>query len=98
MTDTRAYDVEVDGISLTVRIDPSRDYELIECSYASSDPSATTEQRNRAYFRRNHLLLGDEYGRVMRELREANGGELDTDTVAIFMADVIRAVEQAKNS
>lgn len=94
----RAREVEVDGVSVTVAVDPSRDYEVIECSFVLSDPSSTVAERNRAYFRRNHLILGGGYDRVMGELRDAHGGELDREVVADFMARVIAGVAEAKNS
>lgn len=90
--------VEVDGIEVTVAVDPADDYELIECAYVSSDPEAGTVEKNRAYFRRNHILLGDSYDRVMGELRAANGGRLPRDVVANFMARVIAGAVEAKNS
>ena len=90
--------VEVDGIEVTVAVDPADDYELIECAMTMADESAPVADHNRAYFRRNHLLLGEGYDRVMGELRAANGGRLPRDVVASFMARVIAGVAEAKNS
>ena len=89
--------VNVDGIEVTVSIDPSRDYEVIECETVLADPDATTAERNRAYYRRNRILLGADYDRVMAELRAANDGELDIATVAAFVARVVAEVAEAKN-
>lgn len=89
--------IEVDGIEVTVAIDPSRDYEVIECETVLADPDATTAERNRAYYRRNHILLGDQYDRVMAELRAAHDGELDIADVASFVARVVAGVAEAKN-
>lgn len=89
--------IEVDGIEVTVSIDPSRDYEVIECAVVLADPDATVAERNRAYYRRNRILLGDQYDRVMAELRAAHDGELDISTVAAFMARVVAGVAEAKN-
>lgn len=97
MAKTRARTVEVDGIEVTVAIDPLRDYEFVELSYATADPEASVAEKNRAYFRRNRLLLGAGYDRVMGELREAHGGELDKDVVSDFMARVIAGAVEAKN-
>lgn len=97
MAKTRARTVEVDGIEVTVAIDPLRDYEFVELSYATADPEASVADKNRAYFRRNRLLLGAGYDRVMGELREAHGGELDKDVVSDFMARVIAGAVEAKN-
>lgn len=90
--------VEVDGIEVEVAVDPADDYELIECAMTMADESAPVADHNRAYFRRNHLLLGEGYDRVMGELRAANGGELPREVVAGFMARVIAGVAEAKNS
>lgn len=90
--------VVVDGISVEVAIDPAHDYEVIECELTLSDRGASTEERNRAYFRRNHILLGDQYDRVMGELREAHDGELDTAVVQTFLARVVAEAVEAKNS
>ena len=89
--------IQVDGIEVTVSIDPSRDYEVIECETVLVDPDATTAARNRAYYRRNHILFGGQYDRVMGELRDAHGGELDREVVADFMVRVIAGVAEAKN-
>lgn len=89
--------IEVDGIEVTVSIDPSRDYEVIECETVLSDPGSDTAARNRAYYRRNHILLGDQYDRVMDGLRAAHDGELDITTVAAFLARVVSEVAEAKN-
>ena len=89
--------VEVDGIELTVRIDPSSDYELAECSLVMADESATPDQRSRALVRQYHLVLGDDYGRVMGELRERNGGRLPTADVVSFVNRVIARVADVKN-
>ena len=89
--------VEVDGIEVTVAIDPMRDYEFVELSYISADPDAGVAEKNRAYFRRCHLLLGADYDRVMGELRAAHDGELDKDVVSDFMARVIDGAVEAKN-
>lgn len=98
MAGAKGRTVEVDGIEVEVTIDPADDYELIECAYVASDPGAGTVEKNRAYFRRNHILLGDSYDRVMGELRAASGGRLPRDVVASFMARVIAKVAEAKNS
>lgn len=94
----RGTTVEVDGIEVTVAVDPADDYGLIECAMTMADESAPVADHNRAYFRRNHILLGDAYDRVMGELRAQNGGRLPRDAVASFMARVVAGVAEAKNS
>lgn len=89
--------IEVDGIEVSVTIEPTRDYEIIECETVLADPDATTAARNRAYYRRNHILLGDQYDRVMGELRAAHDGELDISTVRDFITRVVAEVVEAKN-
>ena len=98
MAGAKGRTVEVDGIEVEVTVDPADDYELIECAYVSSDPGAGTVEKNRAYFRRNHILLGEDYDRVMGELRAASGGKLPREVVASFTARVIAKVAEAKNS
>lgn len=97
-TARRGTTVEVDGIEVTVAVDPADDYGLIECAMTMADESAPVADHNRAYFRRNHILLGDAYDRVMGELRAQNGGRLPRDAVASFMARVVAGVAEAKNS
>lgn len=97
-TTPRGTTVEVDGISVAVAVDPADDYELIECAMTMADESAPVADHNRAYFRRNHILLGADYGRVMGELRAQNGGRLPRDAVASFMARVVAGVAEVKNS
>lgn len=97
-TAQRGTTVEVDGIEVTVAVDPADDYGLIECAMVMADESAPVADHNRAYFRRNHILLGEAYDRVMGELRAQNGGRLPRDAVASFMARVVAGVAEAKNS
>lgn len=89
--------VEVDGIRVTVDIDPANDYELAECSLVMNDPDSTQEERSRALVREFRLVLGGDYGRVMRELREARGGRLPSEDVVSFVNRVISEVTTAKN-
>lgn len=93
----RGQQVEVDGIKVNVTIDPSDDYELVECSTVIADQGASVLERNRAYMRRNRIVLGEDYDRVISELRAANGGKLPSDAVLSFVGRVIEAVPQAKN-
>lgn len=97
MAEKRGTTVEVDGIPVTVTLDPANDYELIECATVASDPARTVEEQNRAYVRRVRLILGDAHDRVMGELRAAHGGELSPATVADFVARVTAKVAAAKN-
>ena len=90
--------VEVDGITVTVTLDPANDYELIECATITGDPARTVEEQNRAYVRRVRLILGADHDRVMGELRAAHGGELPPATVADFVSRLTAQVSAAKNS
>lgn len=89
--------VEVDGIPVTVTIDPSDDYELATCSMVIHDPESSDIDRSRAVVRRNVLVLGDGYQDVLDALRESNGGVLRVAAVNEFVAKVIKAVPAAKN-
>ena len=89
--------VEVDGIRLTVLPDLDDDYELAECSYTATDPSATVEERTRARMRMYRVILGEDFQRVMDELRTRNGGKLHGTVVIDFVTRVIKASRAAKN-
>lgn len=96
-TKARGKTVEVDGIKVNVLVDPPTDYELIECSTIISDPSSSVFDRNKAYIRRGHIILGDDYDRVMGELRKAHGGKLESEVVLGFIARVSSEVAEVKN-
>lgn len=89
--------VEVDGIELAISVDPANDYELVECSSIATDPSSSVQEQNLAYIRRNHIILGDDYDRVMSELRSANGGELPVRVVMDFVARAVSKAVEEKN-
>ncbi|WP_455136337.1 hypothetical protein [Thermophilibacter sp.] len=93
----RGRTVDVDGISVTVTIDPRDDYELAMCSMVIYDRDASQADRSRAVARRNMLVLGDSYQDALDALREAHGGELPVRTVNEFVSKVIREVAEAKN-
>lgn len=83
--------VEVDGIEVTVSIDPSDDYEFAVCSMTINDQNATADERAGALVRMHRLALGDAYQRVMDELRSKNGGRLPISAVSAFVNKVISA-------
>lgn len=97
MAGAKGRTVEVDGIEVTVAIDPTDDYELATCSMVIYDADASDLDRSRAVARRNVLVLGDGYQAALDALREAHGGELRVATVNQFVSKVIRAVAEAKN-
>lgn len=90
--------VTVDGITVTVAIEPRDDWEFATASLVIADPDATPLERSNAVMRQVKLLLGDDYGRVMGELREARGGRLPIADVTSF-ANRVMASEagDAKN-
>lgn len=89
--------VEVDGIELTVAIDPSDDYELAEASIILADPDATRMETARAVMRRNDLILGDDKQRVLDELRKRGGGKLSGEAVNSFVIAAANQAVEAKN-
>lgn len=90
--------VTVDGITVTVAIDPSDDWEFATASLVLSDPDATPLERSNAVMTQVRLLLGDDYKRVMDELREARGGRLPVADVTSFANRVLEAeAGDAKN-
>ena len=90
--------VTVDGITVTVAIDPRDDWEFATASLILSDPDATPLERSNAVMTQVRLLLGDDYQRVMDELREARGGRLPIADVTSFANRVMAAeAGEAKN-
>ena len=90
--------VTVDGITVTVAIDPRDDWEFATASLVIADPDATPLERSNAVMRQVKLLLGDDYGRVMDELRAARGGKLPIADVTSFANRVMAAeAGEAKN-
>ena len=91
-------EVEVDGITVNVKVDVDDDYSIVEAAYVARDPEATADEKTRATMRLYHTILGDDYGRVMGELRIKHDGKLPTSAVVAFMNDVISGARAAKNS
>ena len=90
--------VTVDGITVTVAIDPRDDWEFATASLIIADPDATPLERSNAVMTQVRLLLGDDYKRVMDELREARGGRLPVADVTSFANRVMAAeAGDAKN-
>lgn len=90
--------VTVDGITVTVAIDPKDDWEFATASLVLSDPDATPLEKSNAVMTQVRLLLGDDYKRVMDELREARGGRLPVADVTSFANRVLAAeAGDAKN-
>lgn len=90
--------VTVDGITVTVAIDPRDDWEFATASLVIADPDATQLERSNAVMTQVRLLLGDDYKRVMDELREARGGRLPIADVTSFANRVMAAeAGDAKN-
>lgn len=90
--------VTVDGITVTVAIDPRDDWDFATASLVIADPDATPLERSNAVMRQVKLLLGDDYKRVMGELREARGGSLPIADVTSFANRVMAAeAGDAKN-
>lgn len=90
--------VTVDGITVTVAIDPKDDWEFATASLVIADPDATQLERSNAVMRQVKLLLGDDYKRAMDELRAARGGKLPIADVTSFANRVMAAeAGDAKN-
>lgn len=90
--------VTVDGITVTVAIDPADDWEFATASLVIADPSSGAEERSRAITRQVRLLLGVDYDRAMSELRSARGGRLPIADVVSFANRVLEAeAGDAKN-
>lgn len=96
-TAAKGKEIEVDGIKLTVSIDPQDDYELAETSIILSDENSTRSEKARAVMRRNALLLGADKQRVLDELRAKHGGKLSGEVVNNFAIAVAGKAVEAKN-
>lgn len=96
-TAQKGREVGVDGIKLTVSIDPNDDYELAETSVILADPGSTNLERSRAIMRRTDLILGDDKQRVLDELRAKHDGKLSGEIVNGFVAAVAGKAVEAKN-
>ena len=83
--------VTVDGITVTVAIDPSDDWEFASASAVFADPDSTPLERSNATRTQVRLLFGDDYKRVMGELRKARGGKLPNADVVSFANRVLTA-------
>ena len=95
---TKGRTVTVDGITVTVAIDPKDDWDFAAASLVLADPDATQLERSNAVMRQVRLLLGADYKRVMDELRAARGGKLPVADVTSFANRVIAAeAGDAKN-
>ena len=92
-TAPKGREVEVDGIKLTVSIDPSNDYELAETSIILADPGSTNIERSRAIMKRNDMILGDD----IDELRAKHDGKLPGEVVNEFVIAVANKAVEAKN-
>lgn len=90
--------VTVDGITVTVAIDPKDDWEFSAASAVFADPDSTTLEKSNAIRTQVKLLFGDDYKRVMGELRKARGGKLPNADVVSFANRVMAAeAGDAKN-
>ena len=90
--------VTVDGITVNVAIDPRDDWDFATASLVIADPDATPLEKSNAVMTQVRLLLGDDYGRVMDELRAARGGKLPIADVTSFANRVMAAeAGDAKN-
>lgn len=96
-TQPKGREVEVDGIKLTVSIDPSNDYELAETSIILADPGSTNIERSRAIMKRNDMILGEDKQRVMDELRAKHDGKLPGEVVNDFVIAAANKAVEAKN-
>lgn len=98
MTKTKGRTVTVDGITVTVAIDPRDDWDFATASAVFADPDSTPLEKSNAVRAQVKLLFGDDYRRVMGELRAARGGRLPNADVVSF-ADRVLAAEagDAKN-
>lgn len=90
--------VTVDGIKVNVHVDPTNDYEFAVCSVIMNDVDASDIDKSKALIRSHKIILGNEYSRVLDDLRKKHGGELSTSTVVAFINKVTDKIAALKNS
>lgn len=88
--------VEVDGLEVEMDRSVFEDIDFAECMAVSGDEGADGAERLAASVKLMKMALGDEYGRVKRELRERNGGTLTSSQMTSFVVSAIEAAG-AKN-
>lgn len=90
--------VEVDGITVSLTLDPTDDYEVTELMTVKMDESLSARERSAATVLMYRLILGDEYQRVKDELRAKHDGKLTNTQMISFVNDLIAKVAELKNS
>lgn len=91
----------VDGVKIYPDAIDINDYEIVELIAPTVDESLTEEERATAttvmVAKMPKLLFGNDWNRIKRELREANGGGLTGAQVNEFLGHVFEVVNR-KNS
>jgi len=84
--------VTVKGV--TVTIDPSvlDDWDVVECIADIQDEGRTAAEKLPSTVRLMRLLLGGDYARAKKELREAHDGQLTNEVMGGFITEVFEAL------
>ena len=90
--------VKVDGIEVSPRVDPSDDFDVAVAVARVMDDSAGGYEKVRAMDSALSLILGDDKGRVMGELRAKGGGRLTHRAVGEFFGHLMQSGRELKNS
>ena len=86
----------VDGVKVSLTAEDFDDFEILECLADIVDDAAEPSAKLAATVRIYRLLLGADFERVKRELREKHGGKLANEVMGDFLNSCMTAV-QAKN-
>lgn len=90
--------VTVDGITVTVNLDASDDFEIVEQIAVNANPDSTAIEKISAMIRVYKAIFGADYKRVKDELRRKHGGKLPVSVMNDFALTVMNEISALKNS
>lgn len=96
MADKNPNTIEVQGITITINPQILEDWEVVECMGDVNDPTLDDAAHLSATTRVMRLILGEDYQRIKKELREKNKGVLNIETMTNFLTETLEVL-QAKN-
>ena len=84
--------VTVQGVTVKIAPEVLEDWDVVECIADMQDESRTPAEKLPSTVRLMRLLLGADYARAKKELREANDGQLTTEVMGGFLTGVFEAL------
>lgn len=88
--------VEVSGVKLSIDPEVINSYEFFDAACDSQDASLTDAERGFAMHRCIKLTLGNEHGRVIRELTAKKGSAVTVADMADFFNELVGTVKELK--